>query len=198
VPKVVDHQARRREIAAALWRVVHRDGVTAASVRAVAAESGWSVGALRHYFSTQSELLVFAMEVAAERVRDRLAANAAPPSVERVLSTLGEVLPLDAERTTDAQVWLALSTASRSDPTLRRVADEAHRGLRRLAGSAIDQLAETGLLRADLDVESEVDRLHALIDGLAVHGSVYPRLTSRARLRTALAVHVSSLMRQPD
>jgi hypothetical protein len=27
---------------------------------------------------------------------------------------------------------------------------------------------------------------------------VYPRLTSRARLRTALAVHVSSLMRQPD
>lgn len=49
-------------LAEALWRVVRRDGVAAATVRSIAAEAGWSPGALRHYFSTQAELLAFAME----------------------------------------------------------------------------------------------------------------------------------------
>ena len=48
MPKVVDHAARREQLAAALWRVVVRDGVEAASLRRVAAEAGWSVGSLRH------------------------------------------------------------------------------------------------------------------------------------------------------
>ncbi len=60
VPKIVDHDRRRREIAAALWRVIARDGMAGASARTVAAETGWSLGAVRHYFSTQRALLHFA------------------------------------------------------------------------------------------------------------------------------------------
>jgi AcrR family transcriptional regulator len=41
--------------------VIRRDGVAAASVRAVAREAGTSMGALRHWFATQDELLHFAM-----------------------------------------------------------------------------------------------------------------------------------------
>ncbi len=53
MPKIVDHDARREEIAQALWRVVRRDGIRAASVRTVAAEAGWSAGAVRYYFPDQ-------------------------------------------------------------------------------------------------------------------------------------------------
>nr|WP_285783096.1 TetR family transcriptional regulator C-terminal domain-containing protein [Microbispora sp. NBRC 16548] len=63
---------RREEIAEALWRVVRRDGVGAATVRSIAAEAGWSPGALRHYFSTRAELLAFAMEHVITRVRARI------------------------------------------------------------------------------------------------------------------------------
>ena len=62
MPKVVDHEQRRRELAAAVWRVIGREGVAEVSIRAVAAESGWSTGALRHYFATRAELLAFACE----------------------------------------------------------------------------------------------------------------------------------------
>ena len=61
MPKLVDHDQRRREIAAALTRLIVRVGVEGASVRAVAAEAGWSMGAVRYYFGTQEELLRFAV-----------------------------------------------------------------------------------------------------------------------------------------
>ena len=38
MPKVVDHEQRRRELGHAVWRVIRRDGVERASVRAVAEE----------------------------------------------------------------------------------------------------------------------------------------------------------------
>ena len=74
MPKVVDHEQRRRELAHAVWRVIRRQGVDQASVRTVALEAGWSPGALRHYFATQSELLAFAMRLVVERIEGRIAA----------------------------------------------------------------------------------------------------------------------------
>jgi AcrR family transcriptional regulator len=96
MPKVVDHEQRRRELAQAVWRVIRRHGVERASVRVVAEEAGWSPGALRHYFATQSELLAFAMGLVVERIEGRIAAldHASDPraAVEQVLHQL---LPLD-------------------------------------------------------------------------------------------------------
>src|ERR671917_185192 len=95
MPKQVDHARRREELAAALWRLVMREGIEAASVRGVAAEAGWSTGSLRHYLRTHEELLAFAMELVIERVGRRIAAlgwGADAPGL------LHEVLPLDDER----------------------------------------------------------------------------------------------------
>ena len=68
MPKLVDHEERRRELGDAVWRVIRSRGVDGASIRTVAHEAGWSPGALRHYFSTQSELLTFAMQMVVERI----------------------------------------------------------------------------------------------------------------------------------
>jgi len=72
MPKIVDHAARREEIAEALWRVVRRDGIRAASVRTIAAEAGWSAGAVRYYFPDQDGLLSFAMDLVSRRVTERV------------------------------------------------------------------------------------------------------------------------------
>ncbi len=71
---MVDIEARRTELAEALWRVIRRDGLERASVRNVAREAGLSMGALRHYFGTQDELLAFAMRLVIERARGRMEA----------------------------------------------------------------------------------------------------------------------------
>ncbi|MDQ1250665.1 MAG: hypothetical protein QG597_5044, partial [Actinomycetota bacterium] len=51
MPKIVDHEARRREIVEAMWRIVQREGFAAVSVRSVAAEAGLSKASISHYFA---------------------------------------------------------------------------------------------------------------------------------------------------
>src|ERR687886_364195 len=57
MPKRVDHQQRRRELADAVWRVVAREGLDGTSLQLVADQAGWSIGSLRHYFASKAELL---------------------------------------------------------------------------------------------------------------------------------------------
>ena len=59
VPKIVDPEQRRHELGEAALRVIHRDGIHGASLRNVAKEAGMSMGALRHYFDSQAEMLMF-------------------------------------------------------------------------------------------------------------------------------------------
>ena len=68
----IDSESRRRELGEALWRVVVREGIDAASVRKVAAEAGVSAGSLRHLFPSQSELLAFAMQLIVDEVATRI------------------------------------------------------------------------------------------------------------------------------
>jgi AcrR family transcriptional regulator len=181
--ELVDHDIRRAELAAALWRVVMRDGIEAASMRRVAAEAGWSTGSLRHYFRTQSELLAFAMELVVQRVTDRVA-ELQPDAEPRALAArlLQEVLPLDAERCAEMQVWLAFTARSLVDPELR---DRAHAGLRSLCRSAAELL---GAAKPD----AEAERLHALVDGLALHAVLDPATTSAERQVELLADYLGA------
>lgn len=63
MPKIVDHDEKRKQIAEAAWNIIRKEGVEKASIRRVAAEAGMSSGALRHYFSTQDEMLLFMHKV---------------------------------------------------------------------------------------------------------------------------------------
>lgn len=196
VPKVVDHEQRRDEIIDALWRVVRRDGVGAASVRTVAAEAGWSTGAIRHYFSSQDELMAFAMTALNERARTRVRQRIASidhdlVDPEAFVEVLGEVLPLDAQRKAESEVWLALLASARTHEHLRVLADDAHRSLRGLCDSVVRKVARDA--GPDFDLEGETDRLHGLLDGLAVHGTMYPRQLPRTRLRAAVRAHLTDL-----
>lgn len=180
MPKIVDQEERRRELAAALWRLLVRDGTGAATLRRVAAEAGWSVGSLRHYFDSQAALLAYSMELVIDRVTERV--NALGPDADPA-ALLEETLPLDEERRAETQVWTAFTAAALTDPSLRALRDESHRRLRSLC-----VLAAGGDERAG-------ERLHATLDGLALHALLDPEVTDAARqrelLRDALAAAAS-------
>jgi AcrR family transcriptional regulator len=167
MPKLVDHEQRRRELGEAVWRVIRRDGVEAASVRKVAQEAGWSAGALRHYFSTQSELL-------------------------------HELLPLDKERRAENEVWLAFAARALVDPPLRARHEEVDEELRRASLRALQELGSAGRLRPGLDLELEAERLHGLLDGLALHTAMRPDRMSPQLIRSVLARHLDSLDPEGD
>jgi AcrR family transcriptional regulator len=185
MPKVVDREQRREELAAALWRLVVREGIEAASVRRVAAEAGWSTGSLRHYFATHSELLTFAMELVMQRVTDRVGRLwPSDDPRETAARVLHEVLPLDDERHAEMQVWLAFTTRSLVEPELRELRDRAHTGLRELCATAV------GLLGGGA---AEAERVHALIDGLALHAVLDSQTTTPERQLQLLGAELDAL-----
>ena len=72
VPKEVDHEARRRELADAACRVIGRYGLAGATLAQVAEESGWSIGSMRYYFPSKDELLASALWRVGERIDERI------------------------------------------------------------------------------------------------------------------------------
>ncbi|MER7172777.1 TetR/AcrR family transcriptional regulator [Streptomyces mesophilus] len=193
MPKVVDPQLRRTELAEAVWRVIRRDSLEHASVRNVAQEAGLSTGSLRHYFSSQSELMVFAMRMVIDRIEQRIERRTAALGAEcdplrRADTVLAELLPLDAERRAENEVWLAFTARSMTDPTLRALREESYDRLRAGCRGLV-----TGLIGPGRDPELESARLHALVDGLAVHAAMRPDAATAESMRAVIAAHLSEL-----
>ncbi|WP_020391569.1 TetR/AcrR family transcriptional regulator [Kribbella catacumbae] len=199
MPKIVDHDARREEIAQALWRVVRRDGMRAASVRTVAAEAGWSAGAVRYYFPDQDGLIAFAMDLVSRRVRTRISAiEPTGTPTEIALRYLEEVIPLDAERQAEFDIWLSFTAQAQADSgagVLRDLLTQVNQSLRDLCESLLVSLSQTGALRSDLNLDRETERLHAIIDGLSLHAAVQPTASTPDRVREILRAHLQELER---
>jgi AcrR family transcriptional regulator len=170
--------------------VIRRNGVDGASVRTVAQEAGWSAGALRHYFRTQSELLDFAIELAAERIRQRVALLELGDDPRRAVEQLlSELLPLDDERRAEDEVWLAFTARALIDPQLRVRYAQIDDELRAASVRAVDMLG----LPAGRERALEAERLHALLDGLALHGAMRPERLPPRRIVGVLRRHLDEL-----
>ncbi|ALJ20866.1 TetR/AcrR family transcriptional regulator [Microbacterium sp. No. 7] len=183
MPKRVDHEERRRQIAAALLRVVARDGLEAVSLRHVAAEAGVTAGMVQHYFPSKVAMTGFAMRAASaryeERIEERLGRLGDDPAPRQVLGVLlGALLPADAAEEDDARVALAFQAFAATHPEAAVHLEEGNALLRehlaallRATGCAGDPLpAATGLLAA--------------AEGLGVHmlSSRLPAAQARAAL----------------
>lgn len=213
MPRLVDHDARRAEIAEAVRRVILADGTSAATVRRVAEEAGWSPGAVRHYFPDQEALLraVIALSFAEVpvRVERHLRAwfegPARPDPLDAAQALAEELLPLDDVRRVEMHVWLATMDQARHDPGLdeaRRLAFDGIRQVARVATSWVrgrDLTPDVGSLLVhelpDPGDELAAAALHALLDGLAVEGFHYPERLDAARTRLTLRTHLEQVAR---
>jgi AcrR family transcriptional regulator len=186
------HARRRAELVDAVFRIVSRDGIEHVSVRNVAREAGLSSGTLRHYFATQAELLAFALGEVEHRLRARLAPIGDGQLPRRALEqVLRQLVPLTSESVVHHQIWLAFVAKAITDPALQslnaRVYDDLRELLRRMVQSVV---------RPEQDLEMEVERLYALVDGLVVHAALRPDQWSPERLMRVLTYHVESLAKR--
>jgi AcrR family transcriptional regulator len=198
VPKLIDQDSRRHEIAYAVWRIVLRDGVSAVSIRDVAAEAGLAVGSVRHVFGSKAELLEYSMALVHEQTRDRVAAHFAIKDPRRFAeAVLAELLPLDDRRRMEMAVNMAVVADSPSHPALRRVALDAQQAVSDACAAVLVRLRRDDLIRPDADMAYETERLHALVDGLALHALTTERKDLRPKVILALLrKHLAGL--EPD
>jgi len=158
VPKTVNLAERDRLVSEAAWRVMVRDGLTALSVRNVAAEAGLPPSSLRYTFPTQASVRDSAVALLVARMAERVARH--HDGADEARDILLELLPLDDERRIEMEVSLALGAMAATDRALWQAHQRTHIAVRDACARAI------ALLGVDA---REVAGTHALIDGLALH-----------------------------
>lgn len=172
MPRTVDHEERRAQIAEALVRVAAREGLHAVTMRAVAAESGVSLRLIQYYFDTKEQLLLGALRHLERRSRQRWAARLAGlpdpvPPRDFVEAFLAEALPSDDESRVFHLVGASYAVLAMTDPQLSAEpfassVDELHQQL----ADALRRAQADGQLTPGVDVSLEAARLVTLSHGL--------------------------------
>jgi AcrR family transcriptional regulator len=200
MPKRVDHEERRRQIAEALLRVAAVRGLHAAGMREVAAEAGVSLRLVQYYFGTKEELLLAAMQHLAARfgaqamARFREASGPGGPASPRdvITAILAEALPADHDRRTFYVVYTAYLALSLTDPAL--AIEPLVKNSDAVAGVMAAQLRAAqaaGDTPADLDPDLEAFSLMALSAGLAT--SVLAGQSSIQQAQAVIGYHLDRL-----
>jgi AcrR family transcriptional regulator len=193
MPKIVDSDARRDQIAGALLRVAADRGLEAVSLRQVAAEAGVSAGMVQHYFRTKDEMLAFAMGQVVRSVGERLGAQVSdrPLDPRKFLhELLDQLLPVGEERERNAKVSLAFAAYAAVRPNHAAPILDGMSWLRNLLADALRAAEVAGTARTAVDPERAATALIALVDGLVLHvltGGCSPAL-ARATFESQLDV----------
>lgn len=171
MPRQVDHDERRRQIAEAVWRLAIRGGLEQVTLRQAAAEAGVSARLLQYYFGTRDQLLLGALEIlnteARRQAEDRMASLGETPSMRAIVrGVLLEMLPLDEQRRDRHVVYAAYFVRFLTEPALAAVARAAPAELANLVADLITRAQELGEVPDDIDAAAEGAFLLAGAEGL--------------------------------
>ncbi len=123
MPRIVDHDARRRLVAEVAAEIVAERGLEAVTFRELADRAGFSTAIVSHYFADKREVLQVTYRHVVRGARQRLLqAVAADPT--DVAAGLDALLPLDGIRRRDWKVWFAFWAVAAADADLAAVQRE--------------------------------------------------------------------------
>ncbi|WP_327090065.1 TetR family transcriptional regulator [Nonomuraea sp. NBC_01738] len=194
MPKIVDHDERRRDVLTAASRVIVRDGIDAATTRAIAKEAGLSNGVLSHYFADKDEILLSALRESHQRIRARIVAKVdGATGLTALREVLLDNLPLDAERTRETRLEVSFWSRTLASEALAAVQRAEAAELRAAVRELLGQARDAGEIREGLDLDDAAEQLLALVDGLSLHRVLYPERLGGLDVERVMLAAVSAL-----
>jgi AcrR family transcriptional regulator len=196
MPKIVDWDARRDEILSATWRVIARDGIARATIRAIAREANCSRGILAHYFDDKADILGSALVMSHRRVAARMDARTAGlTGLAALRLVMLEALPLDEQRDLEAQIEISFWGRALGNPALRELQHSEFDHLLARLRRHLKEAAGLGELREGVSVELAAHHLVVLIDGLSSERVLYRDRVSPRRQQQLLDQLLGGLRR---
>ena len=170
MPKRVDPGERREAIAEAVYEVIGERGWDAVTLRDVASAAGVSMGQVQHYFSTKTDMLIFALTHMRVRVLARLQRQLAglPQPVtqrDQIQAAIRVMLPLDEPGRQEAAVNIAFFSAATVTPEYARELRDGYTRQLAYAREQFTAASAAGLLR-DGWTRKETEALYFLVQGL--------------------------------
>jgi len=172
MPRVVDHDERRRQIARVVSDIAAERGLSDVSFREVAGRAGVSVSLVQHYFGDKANLLKTTLEIQSEimsaHVAERLADLGTDPEPIDILRGVARAfLPIDDVSRRSMLVYHGFAAAALTDPALRD--SEMFTNGRILIGVFAAQLAQIGTDDTrHLDPHTAATGLLSMLLGLSI------------------------------
>jgi len=209
MPKIVDHEQRRNEIALVACRVVAEHGFDQATIVRIARQAGYTTGMVAHYFDTKQDIVIAALRLILRRIEERLNPDTGSSAAD-LLTLLIEALPVDETRYIECAFWIAFWGQVPADRRLRNVNASLHQEYLRLFERCLARgwpdwsgwpspirehtlrsivtfingiTASTVASRADWPAERQIDQLRLqleLLYGWASSGARAPSLKARS------------------
>ena len=182
MPKIINHEKKKEQIIQYAFDSIVENGVKGSTVRQIAKLAEMTPGQIRYYFPNHSELLNDVMSTVELKVRRRIEIIFKSENfntIDKAKASLLSVLPLDQERLADMEVWMAFryDIHEYGQSTL----DD---GINQLCNSVLTLLKNEHLLKDNLNIHLNSMKLHALIDGLALHKLLNPNGISNDDIQT--------------
>lgn len=195
MPKLVDHDERRRAIVAAAWRVIATRGIDGTNMRDLAREAGYANGALSHYFSGKDEILRAAYDHVFTATNDRVArAVGDDTGLVALRKFCQEVMPLTSETLLEARIAVSLWQRGLNDEHMAQTNQRALAEWRLAIADYLRQARDEGTV-VDLDVAVAAEALMTTLVGMQVTGALDPDAATPASMIAVLDAILASWAR---
>jgi len=166
MPRAVDHDRQKADIARATLRVVARDGLERATMRGIAAELGSTTGLLTHYFADRDALIAHALDIQDAGLFAELeaAGEGAATGREALRRTL--TLLCSQANAPDDSVFFRRLAATPNDPAMRRRSRRMYDRFEAVLRKRLKAAEADGSFRAATSLRDAVDTLIAITDGI--------------------------------
>lgn len=184
MPKIVDHDQRRREIVEATWQIIARDGIESVTMRHLAEQMGMANGALARYFPSKGEILGAALSYAFEATNRRFeaAGGLSLRGKAAMRAFVRETFPFEEVTRLEALIVIPFFACAQHDEKLRALWEDSLRGWEEMLSGIIAEMVEDGDARPGLDVAAALDLLFTVISGVQANALLLPERGTEQRL----------------
>jgi AcrR family transcriptional regulator len=193
VPKRVDPDVRREQVAGAVIDEIAEHGLRAVTLARISARTGLAIGSIRHYFGdTLREVMRFTLSALMQRAVRRVTTMSDAP-VARLIDVLAFTAPTSEQERKDSIALVEYRVMARTDQEL--AADIAATSLQ--GEEVIRSLLRDALADRMIDEEAlhrEALLLFALLEGFSFSAALSPAPLREADVRAVVTATVRRMI----
>jgi AcrR family transcriptional regulator len=194
MPKIVDHDERREYLAGISAELIAEHGLERATIREIAARTGFSRGVIEHYFDDKDHLITMAVVWVNDRyVRREQAMTRGKEGLEALEARLSCVMPLSKEPIQEWKIRLRFWSLASYHTDLQKMMATRLRLSRERFLRDLKTAVELGEVDKNIDAQMTANWLVHLVSGACSHAMIAPSYYSKRYLKGMIVDIIADL-----
>ncbi len=197
MPRIVDHDKRRRELSALAYEIITQKGIDAATYRSLAERAGCTTGMIVHYFPKRDDILLGALSHA-ESITRKVMDDCLEKyeGLEALRQVLYAVIPADRKLGAQWRLWISFWGRATANDVVREKQSGAYSEATSRWSDFVRKAQQAGDLSSSLNTRIEAQSVMALLDGLGVQSMIGKGALNKKQQRQLIDTYLDGLTRR--